>query len=78
MGERLADLAPRHLLKVVTCLELLVKANEGGWGILSLRVPGRTILAAALISDDNEVRKVAETTINRLARKGYTEFRELL
>jgi len=26
---------------------------------------------------DNEVRKVAETTITRLARKGYTEFLDL-
>ena len=78
VGERLAELVPRHLSKVIRCLELLVKANQSGWGILSLRVPARTILAAALISDDNEVRKVAEATINRLARKGYTEFRELL
>jgi hypothetical protein len=78
VGERLADLAPRYLLKVVTCLELLVKANEGGWAILSLRVPARTILSAALISDDTEVRNVAAATIGRLARKGYAEFRDLL
>jgi hypothetical protein len=78
VGERLAELVPRHLSKVIRCLEFLVKANESGWGILSLRVPARTILAAALISDDKKVRKVAEATINRLARKGYTEFRELL
>jgi hypothetical protein len=77
VGERLADLAPRHPLKVVTCLELLVKANEVGWAILSLRVPARTILGAALTSDDNEVRNVAEATIGRLARKGYVEFRDL-
>jgi hypothetical protein len=78
VGERLADLASRYLLKAVTCLHLLVKANEGGWAILSLRVPARTILAAARTSNDSDVRKVAEATINRLARKGYTEFRELL
>jgi len=78
VGERLADLAPRHLLKVVRCLELIVKANESGWGILSLRVSARTIFVAALTSDDKDVRKVAEVTINRLARKGYTEFGELL
>jgi hypothetical protein len=77
VGERLADLGPRHLLKVVSCLELLVKANEGGWAILSLRVPARTILAAARTSDDNKVRNVAEATIGRLARKGYVEFRDL-
>jgi len=77
VGERLADLAPRHPLKVVTCLELLVKANEVGWAILSLRIPARTILGAALTSDDNEVRDVAEATIGRLARKGYVEFRDL-
>jgi len=77
VGERLADLAPRHPLKVVTCLELLVKANEVGWAILSLRIPARTILGAALTSDDNEVRNVAEATIGRLARKGYVEFRDL-
>ena len=78
VDERLAEFAPRHLAKVVSCLDLIVKANESGWAILSLRVSARTILAAALTSDDNEVRKVAETTINRLARKGYTEFRDLL
>jgi hypothetical protein len=78
VGERLADLAPRYLLKVVTCLELLVKANEGGWAILSLRIPARTILSAARTSADTEVRNVAEATIGRLARKGYVEFRDLL
>src|ERR1039457_1444869 len=78
VGERLADLSPRHPLKVITCLELLVKANESGWAILSLRVPARTILAAARTSDDNEVRNIAEATIGRLARKGYVEFRDLL
>jgi hypothetical protein len=77
VGERLADLAPRYLLKVVTCLELLVKANEGGRAILSLRVPARTILSAAQTSDDTEVRNVAAATIGRLARKGYAEFRDL-
>jgi hypothetical protein len=78
VGERLAELAPRHLAKVVACLDLIVKANESGWAILSLRVSARSILATALTSDDNEVRRVAETTISRLARKGYTEFRDLL
>ncbi len=78
VGERLAELVPRHLSKVVSCLDLLVKANEGGWAILSLRVPARNILAAARASDDNEVRKVAEATISRLARKGYLEFKDLL
>jgi hypothetical protein len=78
VSERLAELAPRHLAKVVACLDLIVKANESGWAILSLRVSARSILSAALTSDDNELGKVAETTINRLARKGYTEFRDLL
>jgi hypothetical protein len=78
VGERLAELAPRHLAKVVSCLELIVKANESGWAILSLRASARIILAAALTSNDSDVRKVVETTIGRLARKGYTEFRDLL
>jgi hypothetical protein len=78
VGERLAELAPRHLAKVVSCLDLIVKANESGWAILSLRVSARIILAAALTSDDNDARKVAERTISRLARKSYTEFRDLL
>ncbi len=76
--ERLAELAPRHLAKVVSCLDLIVKAHQNQGAIFSLRIPARTILAAARTSDDNEVRKVAETTINRLARKGYLEFRDLL
>jgi hypothetical protein len=59
-------------------LDLLVKANESGWAILSLRAAARTILTAALASDDHGLRNVAEATVNRLARKGYTEFRDLL
>jgi hypothetical protein len=78
VDERLAELVPRHLAKVVSCLDLIVRANESGWAILSLRVSARIILSAAVTSDDNEVRKVAKTTISRLARKGYTEFRDLL
>jgi hypothetical protein len=41
-------------------------------------VPARTILAAARASADTEVRNIAEAIIGRLARKGYTEFRDLL
>jgi hypothetical protein len=78
VGERLAELASRHLAKVVSCLALLVKANEGGWAILSLRTSARTILAAALTSGDEKTAKDAKATINRLARKGYTEFRDLI
>jgi hypothetical protein len=78
VGERLAELVPRHLAKVASCLDLLVKANESGWAILSLRAAARTILTAALASDDHGLRNVAEATVNRLARKGYTEFRDLL
>jgi hypothetical protein len=78
VGERLAELAPRHLAKVVSCLDLIVKANESGWAILSLRGSARIILAAALTSNDNGVKRVAERTISRLVRKGYTEFRDLL
>jgi len=78
LGERLAELAAQHPGKVVSCLELLVKANDSGWGILEIRASARTILAAALASDDNDVKRVARSTIGRLARKGYPEFRALL
>ena len=76
--ERLAELAPRHLAKVVSCLDLIVKANENGAAILSFRVPARTILAAARTSDDSQAKGEAATTINRLARKGYLDFKDLL
>jgi hypothetical protein len=77
VGERLAELASRHLAKVVSCLALLVKSNEGG-AILSLRTSARTILAAAVTSGDDKTTKDAKATINRLVRKGYTEFRDLI
>jgi hypothetical protein len=78
LGERLVELASPDLAKVVSCLDFLVKANEGGWAILSLRTSARTILAAALTSGDDKTTKDAKATISRLARKGYTEFRDLI
>lgn len=78
VGERLAELASRHLAKVVSCLALLVKANEGGWAILSLRASARTILAAAVTSGDDKTKRDAKATSNRLVRKGYTDFRDFI
>jgi len=74
LGERLAELIPHYLVKVASCLELLVKANESGWAILDLRSAARGIVAAGLAADDGNLQRIAKHTISLLARRGYPEF----
>jgi hypothetical protein len=75
---RLAALIPRHLPRVLECLELLVRVDDRGWGVLNWRIPTAAILTAALASDGSHLRVTAETVISRLCAKGYLDFRALL
>jgi hypothetical protein len=78
LGERLAELTPGYTLPAVQCLDLIVKSNENGGFIYNLRLFAQTILTTALVSPDEAARRVAEVTINRLVRKGYADYRNLL
>ena len=78
LGERLVELLPRHLLPVVSSLELIVKADERGWSVLNWRREARTILTAALASNDARATSTAMAVVNRLCAAGYSDFRDLL
>jgi hypothetical protein len=78
IGEQLTEMISQHLPKVMSCLEILVKANESGWAILDLRPAIRAVLAAVRASGDSDLKRLAKATVSRLARRGYPELRELL
>jgi hypothetical protein len=78
VAARLTEMLPQYLSQVLACVELLILADETGWGVFSWKVPASTILAAAMASDDAGTKRSAEALINRLCSKGHLEFRELL
>jgi hypothetical protein len=75
---RLATVSPRRTIRVLSCLELLVQADNLGWGIFLWRAPARTIIANALRSTETELVESARRVVSRLASAGYIEFRDLL
>ncbi len=80
VAERLANLVPRHLPAVLAMLDLLLQANDQGWGLFGWRGPARAILAAGKASINEADQHLAAQIANRLCSPayGYSEFRSLL
>ena len=76
--ERLAELASTFPGPVVECLSLMAQGDKKGWLISSWRDDAHVILENALKSDDPEAMGAATALINRLAARGYSEYRELI
>jgi len=78
VAERLAALATDVPAAAVECLTLLVEADEETWGVLGWAEHAKTILTAALVSNDTIAKELAIRLIDRLGALGRYEFRELL
>ena len=80
VAKRLAALVPSHLPAVLTMLDLLLRANDQGWGLLGWRGPARAILTAGLASANEDDKRRAAQIAHRLCSPayGYEEFRSLL
>ncbi len=78
VAERLALLASDQPSTVVACLAKMVDGDREGWRILGWREHARTILSAALSSDQEEAQSSARDIINGLGERGFHEFRDLL
>ena len=79
-AERLAALVPHHLRAALTMLDLLLQANDQGWGLHGWRGPAKAILAAGIASSNEADRHLAAQIANRLCSPeySYSEFRSLL
>jgi MoxR-like ATPase len=73
--EKLAEAMPRD---VVECVDLMIRGARETWQIYSISRAARSILEAAVKSEDAETRRVVEDTINRLLARGLFEYRDLL
>lgn len=75
---RLATLSVKMPLLTVECLALLLERDKEGWRIRIWDKHARTILSAALHSNDENTRQIALNLINHLGASGYLAFRDLL
>ena len=75
--EQLASMATELSEPVVECLEKIVESDKKGWRLPVWTESIRKILATALRASD-EASKRARHLINKLAARGYLEYRELL
>ena len=74
----LKDQSAAAPLKTVTCLSLLVDSDRENWTVMSWIDSARSILKNALNSDDSAANQAATVLINRLASRGYLQFKDLL
>lgn len=75
---RLAEMVGERPLRVVRCLAGIVEADQEGWSIHGWMDEARSILAAAVSSDNPEAREAAIDLIHRLGARGHWDFRDLL
>ncbi len=75
--ERLALIAQDHREAALTAVERIASATQEGWVLRTHEDDIRSILAAALGSDDGLVRARAEALANRLGRHGLQGLRSL-
>lgn len=75
--ERLAKICQRDPLRSAQIIQLLVRGDTEGWRVGSWKSDANHVLKVA-IQAGGEARKVAEEVIDRLGRRGFQEFGELL
>lgn len=76
--EQLAKLSKSTPGECVECLSLLTGGLEDVFEIYGWDAQARTVLTEAISSGDATAKATAVTTINRLASRGFTNFRDLV
>jgi len=76
--ERLASMADTFPREAVECLQLMNDLDQDGRLLLGSREEPKTILGAAIASDDQHAQDAALALANRLIARGHLEFREML
>ena len=75
--ERLAEIAPQDPLRSARIVGCLVDGDEENWRIGSWKESAKAVLTVAL-KDGGEAKTVAQDVIDRLLRRDYDEFGNLL
>jgi hypothetical protein len=76
--EQLVKAAESTPLAAVQCLNLMIVGDVEGWHIHGWREEARSIILAALTSNDEEARRAGEALVNRLGARGHLDFQSLL
>jgi hypothetical protein len=76
--ERLAIAAQKFPLGAILSLERMIAGDERGWVVEVWRENVRAVLRAASPSRSPKVRTALRELVNRLAARGYVDFREFL
>lgn len=74
----LAAIAQERPIESVDCLDIMIRSDKEGWGILGWRDEVRAILATALKVAQPEAQRNAAAVVNYLASIGHLEYRDLL
>ena len=74
----LAAIAQERPIESVDCLDIMIRSDKEGWGILGWRDEVRAILATAIKVAQPEARRKAAAVVNYLASIGHLEYRDLL
>lgn len=76
--KRLAALVNEMPIQVMECFKLMLEKDNKGWGKYGWSRETKPILTAAIQSNNDTAKKIAEDIIHRLGERGFWEFRELL
>jgi hypothetical protein len=75
---QLADLALRFPLQCIQCTRVIVENDKQGWETLGSKNDFKTIISAALKSENGEARDEADDLVQYLVGRGDFEYRTLL
>lgn len=76
--ERMSKMVPEHLPDVLPLLDLFIFDDHDYWRLAEWDEFAKHILALALEQGDDKSKSLAESIIDRLGRKGYLGYGELL
>ena len=74
--EQLAKICPNEPLRAAQVIQMLVLGDMEGWRVSSWKSDAMKVLKVAILAD-GEARLVAEEVVDRLGRRGFSEFGEL-
>jgi hypothetical protein len=76
--EKLVQVAQQYPLEAIQVTKLMVDADKKGWGVLSWKEELHEVIKTVLSSANKKAISLAQEFVNRLAAKGYLEFKSLV
>lgn len=76
--EKLVQVVQQYPLEAIQVTKLMIDTDKKGWGVLSWKEELQEVIKTASSSTNKRAISLAQEFVNRLAAKGYLEFKSLV